>query len=112
MKHTGFNIGRSKIDKEGLSLCKMIFDMSKKYDTKIELPVDFVCNDRFSNQGNIEACDLKNMLNQHMIMDIGIKSIIRSQRIIIKHKCVVWNGPLGVFEFEHFSNGTFSIVVF
>lgn len=112
LKYTGVNIGQSKIDKEGLSMCKIIFDMSKKYDTKIELPIDFVCNDHFSNQGNIETCDLKNMLSQHMIMDIGIKSIIRCKEIISKHKCVVWNGPLGVFEFEHFSNGTFSIMHF
>lgn len=112
-KYKNINIGNSLFNEESLSYIPEIYKLAEKYNTKIILPVDFNCNDDFSNEGNIINCDIENGIpDGHMGLDIGKKSIKLFNTILYSSKCVVWNGPLGVTEFSNFSIGSRNVMKF
>ena len=90
-----------------------ILNNAVKSNTTIVLPKDFICNDKFSNDGNIVYKDLSiGIPPNYMGLDIGIKTITEFKDILKKSDHIIWNGPLGVFEFDNFSNGSKEIMKF
>lgn len=105
LKAQGINIGQSMIDEEKVTLAGQMLAEAKKRGVKIVLPVDNLCAGVFSPTA--KAVKIKGNIPDNMMgLDIGPKTVRLFKKEIKKAKTVIWNGPLGVFEFENFSNGT------
>ena len=111
--HKNINIGNSILDKESLQYIDEIYTLADKHNTNIILPVDFKCNDDFSNTGNIINVDVDNGIpDTHMGLDIGKKTIRLFNIALYSSDCIIWNGPLGVTEFSNFATGSYNIMKF
>ena len=106
-KAQGKNVGNSKVEEESIKIAKILLN-----NEKIVLPVDIVVADRFDANANSKIVDVDNIEDDWMGMDIGPETISKYKEILKNTKTVVWNGPLGVFEFEKFANGTKEIASF
>src|SRR3989338_670686 len=106
-KSQGVNVGLSKVDKDGIDLAKKILK-----DSKIVLPVDVVAADKFDADANAKVAYVNSIPNKWMGLDIGPETIRKYEEILNGAKTVIWNGPLGVFEFDKFANGTKEIAKF
>ena len=111
--HKNIKIGNSILDKESLKYIDEIYALADKHNTNIILPIDFKCNDNFSNTGDIINVDVDNGIpDTHMGLDIGKKTIRLFNIALYSSDCIVWNGPLGVTEFSNFATGSYNIMKF
>ena len=102
LKAEGYNVGNSLIDNDSLDFCN---DILKKYSNKIILPIDLVVNDEFNDtKGKVK--DINEIEDEEISMDIGPKTIEIFSKYIRDAKQIIWNGPMGVFEFKNYENGT------
>ena len=106
-KAQGKNIGSSKVDEAGIELAKKLMN-----NKKIVLPTDVVIADKFDANANSKIVDINSIPDGWMGLDIGPGTIDQYKKILSTAKTVVWNGPMGVFEFDKFSNGTKEIAKF
>ena len=98
LKAKGFEIGKSLLDEESIDFCKSIL----KNHPNVIIPVDSVETDEISEDASTNVVvDV-----QKIGIDIGPKTIELFERILNKSKTIIWNGPVGMFEYEKFSNGT------
>lgn len=105
LKAEGYNVGNSLIDNDSLNFCSNIL---KKHTNKIILPIDLVVNKDFKDEkGKIK--DINEIEDDEISMDIGPKTIELFSKYIKEAKQIVWNGPMGVFEFKNYQKGTRSI---
>ena len=102
----GGKIGKSLCEKDYLDLATDILRAARKKDVDIHLPVDTVIADQFDNNANRKVVDIDDIPDEWMGLDIGPDSIFKFLKVVSKSKTIMWNGPLGVFEFENFSAGT------
>ncbi len=105
-KAQGYDMADSLVEEDALETAKMLL---AKAGGKLVLPVDVVMADAFSNDANAKTMDLGNVPAGWRILDIGPKTVAAFDAIINKAGTVVWNGPMGVFEFDKFAKGTFAI---
>lgn len=103
LKAQGYEIGKSLLDKENIDFCKK---MLENYKDKIELPVDFAVTNEYTNDEEYRVKEVTNIANDEMGLDIGPQSIEKYQNIIKNASIVLWNGPLGVYEFDKYKKGT------
>ena len=103
------NIGNSLIENEQLDLALRLLDKAKELNVDILLPQDSVIADSFSNEANKQIVDSYRIPDGWMGLDIGPKAIKSYHDVIMQSKTILWNGPVGVFEFDNFSNGTMSL---
>ena len=109
-KAMGKEIGKSLLDEERIDLAKDLMEKAKANGVKLLLPVDNVCGSDFSNDCNIITVDAdQGIPADYEGMDIGPKSVKLFSDAIKEAKTVVWNGPMGVFEFPNFAKGTLAI---
>ena len=111
LKATGKNIGRSLCEDDLVSTAKTLMDKMAKRNASIPIAVDVVVGKKFNAN---EPAVLKNasaVTDEEMIFDIGPKSAQELVDIIMKAGTVVWNGPVGVFEFDQFGAGTKTIAM-
>ncbi len=106
-KAQGKNVGNSKVENDYMDLAKNLLQ-----NKKIILPIDVVIADNFDANANSKIVDIDNIPNYWMGLDIGPKTIENYKEILKNAKTVVWSGPLGVFEFDKFTNGTKEIAKF
>jgi phosphoglycerate kinase len=99
----GNEVGRSLIDKNYLKIAK------KLYSKKIILPVDVIVSDRADGREKILVKSFDKVGKKDFIFDIGPETIKLYSEIIKEAETIVWNGPLGKFESEHFKHGTLAI---
>ncbi|MCF6278806.1 MAG: phosphoglycerate kinase [Flavobacteriaceae bacterium] len=109
IKALGGNIGNSLVEDDKLALALEILTKAKEQNTTIHLPVDAVIADAFSNDANIKTVDTTKIPDGWMGLDVGPKTLEKFATIIANSKTILWNGPLGVFELENFSNGTIAL---
>ena len=110
LKYDGYQIGNSLFDSMGFDLVKNIYQSAKINNTKLHLPIDFKIGDNFKNDCNQKFIDIKDgITDKWMGLDIGPKTINNFNKIINKSQTIIWNGPMGVFEFENFQNGSLKI---
>jgi len=102
----GFKMGDSLIEPDSTQIAKELID---EFGEKILLPVDVVIADEFSETAKFNTMPLGDIPEGWRIMDIGPGSIHKFEKIVNKSKTIVWNGPMGVFEFKQFAKGTFSL---
>ena len=105
-KALGGKIGLSIHEDSMLETAKDILDSSTENNVKIHLPIDVVCSLEFSNSSTRKIFDIMNIDNNFQGMDAGPKSLDLFKNVVLNAKTILWNGPLGVFEFSNFSNGT------
>ena len=105
-KAMGGKIGDSIHEDAMLDLANEIIEQSKTSGTQLHLPVDVICAEEFDNNSSQKTFDIMNIDNGFQGMDAGPKSIQKFKEIVMSSKTILWNGPLGVFEFSNFSTGT------
>jgi phosphoglycerate kinase len=103
------NIGDSLFEEDYVTLAIDLVNMAENKGVKLLLPKDSVISDRFAESGNIQTVDSDKVPDEWMALDIGPQAVIDYSEVIKNSKCILWNGPLGVFEMEKFSNGTYKI---
>ncbi|XP_034377754.1 phosphoglycerate kinase 2 [Arvicanthis niloticus] len=100
-------IGASLFDEEGAKIVKEIMDKAEKNGVKITFPVDFVTGDKFDENCKVGQATIESGIpSGWMGLDCGPESIKNNAQIVAQAKLIVWNGPMGVFEWEAFAKGT------
>jgi len=105
----GVNVGKSLVETELVETAKRIINQAEDSGVKFILPVDVVVADKLSLDANYEIVSVENIPSDKMIVDIGPKTVDLCREIISEAKTIVWNGPVGAFELEPFSKGTFEL---
>ena len=106
MKATGLNIGKSLVENELVEEAKAIIDIMAKRGAQVPIPVDVVCAKEFSPTAVATVKDVADVADDDMILDIGPKTAATLAAQIAAAGTIVWNGPVGVFEFDQFGEGT------
>ena len=106
VKALGGKIGKSLVEEDRLPNALAILEEAKKTGVNIYIPVDAVCADNFSNDANRQTCNVKEIAEGWMGLDIGPETEKMYSEVIRNSKTILWNGPMGVFEMENFAHGT------
>lgn len=109
IKAMGGDIGNSLCEEDKLDLAKQLIENAKSQGATILLPIDSVIADKFDNEAARDTCISNIIPAGWMALDIGQKAIKDFSDVILASKTILWNGPMGVFEMENFSNGTIQI---
>ncbi len=102
----GYNMADSLVEAESVQTAKSLLG---KAGNKLLLPVDVVVADKFEADANSKVVDADKVPAGWRVMDIGPKTVAEFGQALKGAKLVVWNGPMGVFEFPKFAEGTFAI---
>jgi phosphoglycerate kinase len=106
MKAVGLNIGKSLVENDLVGEAKQIIDMMAARGAQVPIPVDVVCAREFSPTAAATVKDVADVADDDMILDIGPKTAAMLAEQVAKAGTIVWNGPVGVFEFDQFAEGT------
>ena len=109
LKAEGYEIGKSLLDEENLEFCKNIL---KDYKNKIILPVDVAVTTEYSENEPYKTKDITEMNENEQGLDIGPKTVELFESYLKEASIAVWNGPLGVYEFEKYKKGTDELLKF
>ena len=109
IKSQGGVIGNSIYEKDKLTVADNLLKKAKEKNVNIFLPVDYVCSNSINEIKKVKTYDSYHIPDNLSGYDIGEKSIKIFTNIIYESKTIIWNGPMGVFEVNKFSNGTFKI---
>jgi phosphoglycerate kinase len=104
LKAQGHNVGKSLLEENEIPLVKEL--LSSEEGKKIVLGPDVVCGEEFANETKVSFSDVNNISDNVMGLDIGPKTVALFRKHLALAKTIVWNGPLGVFEFDNFAQGT------
>jgi len=106
LKAQGHTIGKSLVEDDFIDTAKSLLAAADKKGVKIILPLDHLCSKTFSPDAEAIPVDGIDIADDLMGMDVGPKTIAVYKEIILSSKSIVWNGPVGVFEFVNFAKGT------
>ena len=107
LRALGKNVGTSRVEEDRLADAKKTLDLAGRLKCELHLPEDHVCNTVFSEHGHIEVMD--QIKDGFMGLDIGPKAQADYAARLSRAKTIVWNGPMGVFEWPRFAEGTKAI---
>ncbi len=110
-KARGLDVGNSLVEEDKLELAKNLEEKAQSKGVQLLLPSDVVLADSFSPTANSKISDINNISGDWMGLDIGPDSIKLFQDALSECKTIIWNGPMGVFEFDKFANGTNAIAL-
>ncbi|MEB3358829.1 MAG: phosphoglycerate kinase [Synechococcales bacterium] len=108
-KARGLSVGKSLVEEDKIDLAKALEAKAKEKGVALLLPTDVVVADNFAADANDRTVSVENIPDGWMGLDIGPDSIKVFQEALQDCKSVIWNGPMGVFEFEKFAKGTEAI---
>lgn len=108
-KARGLNVGKSLVEEDKLELAKSLEAKAKERGVDLLLPTDVVVADKFAADANSQTVSIENIPDDGMGLDIGPDSVKTFQDALASCKSVIWNGPMGVFEFDKFAVGTEAI---
>ena len=106
IKAKGGKIGSSLVEDDYLEMALHILDKAKHNGVEIILPLDTVIADSFSNEANRKEVKIDEIPDGWMGLDTGKESEQYFDNVLSKSKVILWNGPMGVFEFDNFQTGT------
>ena len=106
IKAQGGKVGSSLVEDDYLQMALSILEKAKARNVQIILPTDTLIADAFSNDATIKEVKINEIPDGWMGLDTGAESAILFQKVIQSSKLILWNGPMGVFEFENFQRGT------
>lgn len=107
LKSQGYDIGTSLVELDKLDLAKSLLEKGKD---KLLLPIDFAFTKEFKDEAPSHYGPITSIKDGEMSLDIGPKTIELYTKELSKAKTIVWNGPMGVFEFENYAKGTKGIL--
>ncbi|XP_013378831.1 phosphoglycerate kinase 1 [Lingula anatina] len=108
---SGMKIGNSLYDEEGAGIVSNLMAKAEKNGVKMHLPSDFVTADKFAEDAQVGSATLSEGIpDGWMGLDCGPKSSEEFSAAVSRAKTIVWNGPVGVFEFENFAKGTKAVM--
>jgi phosphoglycerate kinase len=105
----GIQTGKSLVETDKLDLARSLMEKAKARRVELLLPVDVVVADRFDKDANAQTVSIHQIPDDWMGLDIGPESVKAFQSALQGCQTVVWNGPMGVFEFDRFALGTEAI---
>lgn len=109
LKAEGYEIGNSLLDQENIEFCQKVI---KKHPDKIVLPVDVAVTTEYSEKEDYKVKDISDLEYNEMGLDIGPSTEKLFENYLKEASIAVWNGPLGVYEFEKYKQGTDHILKF
>ena len=109
LKAEGHNVGISLCEEDKLELACELLAKAKEKGVSLLLPVDHIAADKFDETAEPVAVEGKDIPDGLMGMDVGPKSVELFKEAVKNAKTVIWNGPMGVFEFKNFAGGTFAV---
>ena len=109
LKAQGYEIGKSICEDDQIDFAREMLTLAKKNNVKLILPVDIVAAKEFDSNSDKRLVSIQSIPADWMGMDIGDKSIELFKTEIAIAKTIFWNGPVGVFEWSNFENGTRNI---
>jgi phosphoglycerate kinase len=99
-------VGSSLVEEDKLETALELIAMARNKNVNLVLPTDAVIADKFSNEANIDTCEIAAIPDGWMGLDLGPNSIAAYCEVIQRSKTILWNGPMGVFEMSNFAKGT------
>ena len=108
-KARGLDVGKSLVEEDKLELAKNLEAKAKEKGVELLLPSDVVLANEFSPNAESKIAEIDSISGDWMGLDIGPKSIKVFQNALAECKTIIWNGPMGVFEFDKFAEGTNAI---
>lgn len=106
IKAQGHDIGKSLLEEDKIELAKSFIEKAKAKGVQLHMPVDAVVANEFSQDAETKVVDVDAIPADWMGLDIGPKTAANYAEVIKNSKLIIWNGPMGVFEMDKFSNGT------
>ncbi|MDN4594325.1 phosphoglycerate kinase [Polycladomyces subterraneus] len=106
VKAQGYEIGKSLLEEDKLELARSFMEKAKAKGVRLLLPVDVVVADRFAPDARAETVAIDSIPADMEAMDIGPKTRELFAEVVKSSRLVIWNGPMGVFEFDRFAHGT------
>ena len=102
----GHNVGKSLYEEDLVETARELKATAQKNGGDIPVPTDVICGKEFSESAEATTMNVEDVADDDMIFDIGPKSITKLCEVIKNAGTIVWNGPVGVFEFDQFGSGT------
>jgi phosphoglycerate kinase len=109
IKAMGGKVGNSICEPDYCEYALQLMDKAKQKGVTIHLPTDIIAGDKFSNDANQMIFDVMDIQDDWEGMDAGPKSINKFHKLILSCRTILWNGPMGVFEFPKYAKGTIAI---
>ena len=108
-KARGLNVGKSLVEEDKIQLAKDLEEKARNKGVELLLPTDVILANQFSPTAESKVSGIDSISGDWMGLDIGPESVALFQKALSDCKSIIWNGPMGVFEFDKFANGTNSI---
>lgn len=105
----GYNVGKSLVEKDLIPEAKRLIEVARANGKEIPIPTDVVCGKEFSAQAEATVKLVSDVDDDDMIFDIGPETSSNFAELMAQAATIVWNGPVGIFEFDHFGEGTKTI---
>lgn len=109
LKAQGYKMGISRVEEDKIDYALEMMTKAKEKGVKLYLPVDHVIATEFDKNATSVITEDENIQDGYMALDIGPKTRELYAEVIGSSKTVIWNGPMGVFEFENFNKGTIAV---
>ena len=109
IKAMGYNVGNSLCETDKIDLANELMEKAKLKNIKLILPIDAKIGKEFNKDTESKIVDINNVPEGWSIFDIGPKTIELYKKELENAKTIVWNGPVGLFEFDQFAIGTNSV---
>ena len=106
VKAMGGSVGMSLVEDDKLELAKSLIQKAEALGCNLLIPVDTLITKEFGDQPAERVCAIGEIPEGYMGLDNGPESIARVQESLVSAKTIIWNGPMGVFEFENYAGGT------
>ncbi len=106
IKANGGQVGKSRTEEDKLELAKELLAKAREKGVNLMLPEDSLCANTFSNDAEVKTFESANIPADEMGLDIGPKAREAYRNVILSSKTILWNGPMGVFEWSNYENGT------
>lgn len=112
VKAKGGKVGNSICEDDYLDYTLELLEKAKAKSVQIHLPVDVVATTDFSNDTKRKTMNIRDIKDGWEGLDAGLVSLQNFKKVVLESKTILWNGPLGVFEFSNFANGTIELGTF
>ncbi|OEU59658.1 MAG: phosphoglycerate kinase [Desulfobacterales bacterium PC51MH44] len=109
LKSNGYDVGKSKIEMDLIEVAASVMRKAAESGIKFYLPVDAVVASHFDARAEIKIVPIQEIPQDWMALDIGPATSLLYSQVLYDAKTIIWNGPMGVFEMDAFSRGTFAM---
>ncbi|MDY7032167.1 MAG: phosphoglycerate kinase [Thermodesulfobacteriota bacterium] len=110
LKTLGYEVGKSLAEDKLLDTAQRVLELAKERNVKFYLPVDCVVADKFDSKAQTRITPIQEIPRDWMALDIGPATTKLFAEVLQDAKTIIWNGPMGAFEIDAFSRGTFAMV--